>query len=258
MESSLTVFPKHPQTATGEAGLSLEPDPATMRAFFAGVVPGVYELRIPNLGARRPLFFGTQAMYVLQPDDLEHTVQYLSRITGHNAGAIYICGNPVNPALLGRGRGSFYRAKATATDVDVARRHLFFVDVDAERPTGINASADEIEAAMARTAEAARWLDIEAGFGRPWFDGTSGSGGMLLYRIDLPNDDTSTAILNGCLTALAEAFPTDGVKIDTGVFNAARLFRVPGTVNAKSNTPQPDRPWSLVTGILSEVEATDG
>jgi hypothetical protein len=119
------------------------------------------------------------------------------------------------------------------------------------RPSGINATHEEVAAAMARTAEAVAWLG-EAGFGRPWFHGTSGSGGMLLYRIDLPNDAESAALLAGCLAALAERFPADGVRIDTGVFNAARLFRVPGTVNAKSNTPQPDRPWALVAGAWND------
>jgi len=45
------------------------------------------------------------------------------------------------------------------------------------------------------------------------------------------------------------------VKIDTTVFNAARLFRLPGTVNAKSVTPQPDRPWTLVRGEWTEAQS---
>jgi hypothetical protein len=136
----------------------------------------------------------------------------------------------------------------------VIRRHLLYVDIDAERPARINATATESAKAMSRTAEAAGWLADELGFGLPLFHGTSGSGGMLLYRLDLPNDAETTAQVADCLTALACRFPADGVKIDTGVGNAARIFRIPGTVNAKSNTPQPDRPWSLVTGTLAAGE----
>jgi hypothetical protein len=233
-----------------DAGKSLAADVSTIRRFLAGLTPGVYEWRV--IDGRRPMFYGrTQAMYGLLPDDLDRVATVLAGINGHNAPAVYIVGNPLDPALLGRGRGAFHPAKATAADADVARRRLFYVDVDAERPSGINATHEQVAAAMARTAEAVAWLG-DAGFGRPWFHGTSGSGGMLLYRIDLPNDAESAALLAGCLAALAERFPADGIKIDTGVFNAARLFRVPGTVNAKSTTPQPDRPWTLVAGAWND------
>ncbi len=238
-------------TSIPNTGQEPKPDVAQLSAFLTGITAGTYEFRIPRNDARRP-FYGTQAMYALLPDDLDHITQYLARSGGPQAGAVYIVGNPVSPDLLGRGRGAFYPAKATVADADVLHRRLFFVDVDAERPSAINANREEIDAAMARTEDVAAWLDAEAGFGRPWFHGTSGSGGMLLYRIDLPNDDASTELLKGCLEALAAAFPADGVKIDTTVFNAARLFRVPGTVNAKSNTPQPDRPWTLVTGTFRD------
>lgn len=234
-----------------DAGQTLMPDAAPLSAFLDGIAAGTYEFRIPRIDARRP-FYGTQAMYARLPEDRDHIAQYLARIGGRQAGAIYIGGNPVSEDLLGRGRGAFYPAKATVADADVLHRRLFFVDVDAERPSAINANQLEIDAAMARTADVVAWLDTEAGFGHPWFHGTSGSGGMLLYRIDLPNDDASAELLAGCLKALAAIFPADGVKIDTGVFNAARLFRVPGTVNAKSSTPQPDRPWTLVTGTFRE------
>lgn len=235
-----------PETGGGH---DLTPDTEQIRTFLAGLVPGIYELRLTD--ARGGFFGSTQAMYLRLPDDLDHAVQYLARVTGHNAAAVYIVGNPLPEALLGRGRGAFYRAKATARDVDVLHRHLFYVDVDSERPTGINANAEEIAAAMVRTRDVVAWLEGE-GFGLPWFHGTSGSGGMLLYRVDLPNDDLSTDLLRGCLEALDARFPADGSSIDTGVFNAARLFRVPGTVNAKSNTPQPDRPWTLVTGTYRD------
>ena len=74
---------------------------------------------------------------------------------------------------------------------------------------------------------------------------------MILFRVDLANEPASDTLVQTALTALASEFNTAGVHVDTGVFNAARLFRVPGTVNAKSNTPQPDRPWTLVTGTFN-------
>ena len=242
----------HESTEAATDPTAVDTDPELIRAFLAALVPGVYEIRIPE--PRKPRFWHTQAMYLQLPDDLEAGARMIASVSGHDAAAVYIVGNPVNPALLGRGRAGFHRALSTASDADVIARRLLYVDIDAERPARINATPEEAAAAMVRTAAAAAWLGAELAFPEPLFHGTSGSGGMLLYRLDLPNDAAAEEQVRGCLAALAERFPADGVKIDTGVYNAARIFRVPGTVNAKSTTPQPDRPWSLVTGTLAEGE----
>lgn len=229
-------------------------DPLQIRRMLTALVPGVYEVRIPSIDARKPRFFTTQHMYLRLPDDLDTGVKQIASVSGRDAAAVYMVGNPLNPALLGRGRGAFYRAKSTASDADVIRRRLFYIDVDSVRPSAINASASEIDAAMERTAAAVEWLCTELDFTTPLFHGTSGSGGMVLYRIDVPNDDNATAQLQGCLEALSATLSDATVKIDTGVYNAARIFRVPGTINAKSNTPQPDRPWTRVTGTWADGE----
>lgn len=243
---------------TLNAGTNLHPDAEQIDRFLSGIVPGVYEIRIPSLEARRPRFFGTQHMYLNLPDDLNAGISQLASITGHHAGAVYIVGNPITPALLGRGRAAFYRAKSTAADTDVMRRTLFYIDIDSVRPSAINANSEEIAAAMETAAAVAEWLTGVMGFPDPFFHGTSGSGGMILYRLDLPNDDASTAQVQDCLNVVAETFTTDRVKVDTSVYNAARIFRVPGSVNAKSNTPQPDRPWSLVRGTFAESGVIHG
>jgi hypothetical protein len=237
------------------AGTDLQPDAAHIEAFLSGLIPGVYEIRVTD--PRRPRFWQLQHMYLQLPDDLVAGVSILASVRGQDAAAVYIVGNPLDPALSGRGRASFYRAKSTASDADVIRRRLLYVDVDATRPSGINASAEEAAAAHAVTDRAARWLIDEWDFPDPWFLGSSGSGGMILFRADLPNDPDVEQNVRTALEAIAAEFNTKGdadqppVKVDTSVFNAARLFRVPGTVNAKSNTPQPDRPWTLVTGTFN-------
>lgn len=237
---------------------SIETDPDQIRAMLTALVPGVYEIRIPKPEARKPRFWSTQHMYLSLPDDLEAGVSEIASVRGEDAGAVYIVGNPVNPALLGRGRGSFHNAKSTASDADVTGRRLLYVDIDPVRPSAVNANAEETAAAMERTAQAVEWLSGELGFPDPLFHGTSGSGGMLLYRIDLPNDPDATEQVAGCLQALSDALSDAAVNVDTGVFNAARIFRVPGTINAKSNTPQPDRPWTLVTGTWAAGEVSHG
>jgi hypothetical protein len=67
----------------------------------------------------------------------------------------------------------------------------------------------------------------------------SGNGAHLLYRIALPNDAESAELLKRCLHALALRFGDDLVSVDETVFNAARIWKVYGTIACKrDNTPE--------------------
>src|SRR5450759_3647750 len=56
---------------------------------------------------------------------------------------IYVTLNPVNPALLARANNRIVpKAKNTTCDDDVLHRRVFFLDIDATRPSGIS-STDE-------------------------------------------------------------------------------------------------------------------
>lgn len=63
----------------------------------------------------------------------------------------------------------------------------------------------------------------------------SGNGYHLLYRIDLPNDEESAALLRSCLEALAARFDTPAVKIDKSVYNASRIIKAYGSLAAKGD-----------------------
>jgi hypothetical protein len=65
----------------------------------------------------------------------------------------------------------------------------------------------------------------------------------LLYRVCLPNDEASTDLLKRVLEALAQRFNNDTATIDTNVFNASRIVKLPGTVAQKGDntTERPHR-----------------
>jgi len=54
-------------------------------------------------------------------------------------------------------------------------------------------------------------------------------------RADLPNDDSNTNLIKSCLEALAMRFNDDAVSIDPGVFNAARIWKLSGTLARKGD-----------------------
>ncbi len=174
--------------------------------------------------------------------DLERLAQEADRLSG-SAEGVYITANPVTPDLLARAsnRTKGY-AKHVTGDRDIARRTRLIIDIDPVRPSGISATEQEHRAALERAGEVESRLGRE-GWPEPIII-DSGNGALLLYGIDLPNDEANGHIIRRCLQALDLLFSDQSVAIDTAVFNAARLIRVPGTLNTKGDAV-PDRPHRL-------------
>jgi hypothetical protein len=72
----------------------------------------------------------------------------------------------------------------------------------------------------------------------------SGNGYHLYYILDLPNDDASTALVTQTLNQLAAKFNNAVVGIDTTVYNASRITKVPGTIMRKGIATE-DRPYRM-------------
>ena len=70
----------------------------------------------------------------------------------------------------------------------------------------------------------------------------SGNGAHLLYRVDLPVDDSRFVELS--LKALAFQFDDDYVVVDVGNYNPARIWKLYGTLAAKGDSV-PERPHRL-------------
>jgi hypothetical protein len=71
----------------------------------------------------------------------------------------------------------------------------------------------------------------------------SGNGWHLYYRLDqLSNDDDTKSLIHNVLKLLAKRFNNSVVNIDTVVYNASRITKVPGTVMRKGEETE-DRPY---------------
>ncbi len=223
------------------AGAAPHPDGSEIAAFWRALTaPGeVHEVRVPKTrkGPRR--WYGVVSGYF---DDGAALVDALESADGRDAEGIYLTLNPVNPALLARAANRLLAGRPVTTqDADVMRRRHLLIDIDPVRPSGISATAGEQEAALATRDAIADALG-ELGWPSPVVVMESGNGGALVYRIDLPNDDGVTRLVERVLRGLASAFDGDRVTIDTGTANAARIFKVAGTIAAKGDS-LPDRPW---------------
>lgn len=226
-----------------DSGGGLTPDLATVRAMLV-ILPKPYEVRVLKTRRGGPCKFWTSTYNGFFDDD-DKAIDAVRRITGHDAAGVYVTINALAPHVLNWGRNRLAEATRAAQDADVVRLRHLYLDVDPVRPADTNATADERRAAIERAGQVDAYLRDE-GWPGPVWAGTSGSGAMGLYPLDLPPDDAP--LVARVLTALADRFSDDRVTLDTGVFNPARVVRLAGTVNAKSATPQPDRPWTLATG----------
>jgi len=161
------------------------------------------------------------------------------------APAVYATLNPCPEALLARGANRLRaRAKTTTSDSDTLKRCWFPLDFDPVRPAGVSSTDAEHVAAHARAAACTDWL-THRGWPQPIM-AESGNGAHLLYAIDLPNDEKSRTLLKDCLEALAVYCTDSVVALDTGVFNAARIWKVYGTMACKGDH-LPERPHRLAT-----------
>lgn len=226
-------------------GTALRSDPALIRDGLATIKhpDRPIELRVLNVrNGGQCKFYGRT--YNGFYDDLDAAVRDVSRITGRDAAGVYATMNPLDPIVRNWNHNRLDRAIKAADDEHVTRLRHLFVDVDPVRPPYTNATEAEHAVALDTLHHVIEYLAGE-GWEPPVLAGSSGSGAMGLWRIDLPPSEADA--VEAVLRVLAAKFNTDRVTIDTSVANPARIVRVPGTVNAKAPTPQADRPWTLAT-----------
>lgn len=174
------------------------------------------------------------------------------------ASAVHVTLNPVDPAFLDERditvNGKVQTGKAYVGDAHVLHRRNLLIDVDPVRESDSNSTDDERDAAIALRDEIQTFL-TGRGWPEPVVVAMSGNGTSLVYRIDLPNDSPSRALIEGVLRALSDRFGTDTVTVDRKVGNAARLTKVIGTV-ARKGEASDERPHRLAEGDFDRDAGT--
>lgn len=127
-------------------------------------------------------------------------------------------------------------------DKDIAYRDLLLIDIDKVGHKGESSSDAELEAARLLSEQIADYLKSE-GWDEP-FRMMSGNGYHLYYVLnELPNNEVHKKLVEGALRELAEKFNNGIVAVDTVVFNASRITKVPGIIARKgeNTTERPHR-----------------
>lgn len=152
---------------------------------------------------------------------------------------IYIVMNPIKESFQGKSAG----------DADISHRDLLLIDIDRAEKKSAPATDDDVEAAR-MVADSIKTFMEELGCSDP-IRVMSGNGHHLYYVLaDMPNDEESKGRVQHFLLTLAQRFDTDIVKVDTVVFNASRITKVPGTL-ARKGPESEGRPYRMA--VLHEA-----
>lgn len=155
---------------------------------------------------------------------------------------IYFSLNKVNPACYGREQRDriVLKPKNTTTDAEIVCRDWVLIDLDSKRLTGVCATKEEATRAYNKGQEVYKYL-MDNGFYEPIVVFSS-SGIHLYLRCALLNTDENTKLIKRFLEALAMLFSDEFVDVDTKVFNAARISRLPGSYSCKGANNDKERP----------------
>ena len=145
------------------------------------------------------------------------------------------------------------RPKETTTDTDINGYDWILIDADPVRPSGVSSSREEKDAARLVSASVMKKL-MSMGFSEPVV-ADSGNGYHLLFRIHANADQKQ--IIADFLSVLDMWFSTEAVKIDTAVFNPARITKLYGTT-ARKGADIPERPHrpSSILRVPKEIQET--
>lgn len=188
--------------------------------------PSTLDLLCP--GAPVELRILTDRMSVRRFDRHADALSWVER--SPSARATYVVLNPYDSS----------RIKGVAVDdASITRRRWLLIDVDSTRPADTNATEQELRTALAVVRSIALHLD-SLGWPAPVVC-MSGNGWHLLYRIDLPNDGSSLALVEAVLRTLARKFDVPGARVDTTVANASRITKLYGSMVRKGPSTS-DRP----------------
>lgn len=146
---------------------------------------------------------------------------------------VYMVMNPISHGFSG----------GSAKDADIRYRDLLLIDIDRVGDTSCPANQDELDAAKSLADKIQAYMLTQS-----WPEPIrvmSGNGYHLYYVLEeFDNSAESTAIVKTTLNDLAAMFDNDIVAIDTTVYNASRITKVPGTVMRKGIETE-DRPYRM-------------
>lgn len=157
----------------------------------------------------------------------------------------YFTINSISPECYGRQQHDkiVMRPKNTTTDAEIVGRDYVFLDLDAHKVAGVNATDAEVEKTKKKANDVYRFL-VNNGFNSPIVI-FSGNGAHLYLKCALKNNEENNEIVKRFTQAMGMLFSDEYVDIDQKIYNLARIAKIPGTYSRKGSIESKDRPQRL-------------
>ena len=200
--------------------------------------PGeVVEIRIPKAYGKSVAWGNDFAKGTVSGYFDDHTAfcEAVKKADKFQHSGIYFTLQVIDPRLIGRSFNRLKPSDLTTSDNNVIAYRWLPIDIDPIRPAGVSSSDSELEAALKIRNEVAERAINKLNFSKP-IKAMSGNGGHLLFRLpDLPANDETKGFIKNTLEGIAIRFNTDLIKVDTTVFNPARIWKLYGTTARKGD-----------------------
>lgn len=165
--------------------------------------------------------------------DSERCIKALHEFPFRGTANVYILPNEIDPSCYQREQRDTIIAKPknTTSDKEILSYRMILIDVDSQRISGTSSTDEQVQQSRQLANKVYVFLR-DKGFSRP-IAAVSGNGAHLVYRVDFPNTEENKQTVKTFLQALDMLFSTEDVKIDTTVFNPARIIKLYGTLAQK-------------------------
>ena len=162
----------------------------------------------------------------------------------------------INPAVVARCENQLKVVKSATADADITTYRFLHIDIDPERPSGIQSTKEESRLAYKRLALVNDFLRNTFSFPEPIIV-FSGNGVTADYKLQaIAANEDNKKLIHSCLEVLSFLFSDDKAKIDTTVYNPARIIKIPGTISAKgSDTVERPHRISEIISCPEQLEA---
>lgn len=157
----------------------------------------------------------------------------------------YFVINSISPECYGRQQHDkiIVKPKNTTTDSEIVGRDYVFLDLDAHKVAGVNATDEEVERTKQKAREVYRFL--KANSFNDCIVTFSGNGVHFFIRCALMPTEENNEIIKRFTQAMGMLFSDEYVDIDQKIYNLARIAKIPGTYSRKGSIESKDRPQRL-------------
>ena len=183
----------------------------------------------------------------------------IEAIKPYSAYNIYFTINRIDETCYGREQCNriVKKPRNTTSDLEIIARDYVFLDLDAKKISGVNATDEEVEKTKIKAQEVYKFLK-ENGFYEP-IVAFSGNGVHLYLRCALLPSEENNKIIKRFTQAMGMLFSDEYVDIDQKIFNLGRIAKVPGTYSRKGSSDSVDRPQRMcyIVKAPQEIKAND-